>query len=354
MKPFDSKYIAVEAFRQSKRKPDFDNLVKICRREKPSRPTLFEFGASRQINEALTAGIEYDPNDPLTHLKKTADAYRLAGYDYVAMGGSGFGFPTNRKHDGIAKTYSQNDGVTIYDWESYEKYEWPDPESYDYSALEKIAPFLDGMKVVVMDPFGVLEIVIDLMGYENMCYALADEPELVKVMFDQVGSRLVKYHEICARYETVGAHLFGDDWGFNSQTSMSHKHMRQYVLPWHKKEAQAVHAAGKIAILHSCGQLGELMEDVIEDLRYDAKHSFEDNIQPIEEAYKQYGGRIALLGGVDVDFLCRSTPEEVYRRSVALLEATGGKGYALGSGNSIPDYVPMENYLAMQAAAVFA
>jgi uroporphyrinogen decarboxylase len=37
-----------------------------------------------------------------------------------------------------------------------------------------------------------------------------------------------------------------------------------------------------------------------------------------------------------------------------MLEQTSAKGgYALGSGNSIPYYVPQENYLAMIAAAVF-
>ena len=66
-----------------------------------------------------------------------------------------------------------------------------------------------------------------------------------------------------------------------------------------------------------------------------------------------YGERIGLLGGIDVDLLCRKRPEEVfdivfergskYRRLA--------KGYALGSGNSIPDYVPVEGYLAMVRAA---
>ena len=94
------------------------------------------------------------------------------------------------------------------------------------------------------------------------------------------------------------------------------------------------------------------MDDVIGDMGFDAKHSFEDAIQPVEEAYEAYRGRIALLGGVDMDFLCRSTPEAVYRRSRALLELTESQGYALGSGNSIPSYVPYENYCAMMAAGL--
>ena len=42
-----------------------------------------------------------------------------------------------------------------------------------------------------------------------------------------------------------------------------------------------------------------------------------------------------------------------YRRSKAMLERTAGRGgYALGSGNSIPPYVPFEKFQAMTRAAL--
>jgi uroporphyrinogen decarboxylase len=94
------------------------------------------------------------------------------------------------------------------------------------------------------------------------------------------------------------------------------------------------------------------MDDIIDDMKFDGKHSYEDTIQPVEQAYEQYGGRIAILGGIDLDFLVRSTPEEVFRRSKAMLERSAGRGsYALGTGNSVPEYVPRDNYFAMVLAA---
>jgi uroporphyrinogen decarboxylase len=90
------------------------------------------------------------------------------------------------------------------------------------------------------------------------------------------------------------------------------------------------------------------MDDIIDDMKYDAKHSFEDAIIPIEQAYEKWGGRISLLGGIDVDFMCRSNPEQIRRRCQAMLAKTSNSGgYALGTGNSVPEYVPYENYLAM-------
>jgi len=353
-KHFNSRYARVETFRRHRRRPDFDNLLKVFRREAPPQPTLFEFAMNPDIYNALTAEIAYDANDPLRREKQMVDAFRLAGYDFVAMSGSPFHFPIPRPDKGSKSSVSLNTGAPISDRGSFERYAWPNPDDCDYSVLEKIVPYLpDGMKVIVYDPYGVLETVIDLVGYETLCFMVLEDPDFAQELFDQVGERLRRYHELCASFPSVGAHFLGDDWGFNQQTTLSPEHMRRYVLPWHKKAVQTIHAAGKPAILHSCGNLAAVMDDIIDDLSYDAKHSFEDKIQPVEAAWQQYGGRIALLGGIDVDFLCRATPEAVYARSAAMLEKTNGHAYALGSGNSIPEYVPMESYFAMNAAAVF-
>ena len=65
-----------------------------------------------------------------------------------------------------------------------------------------------------------------------------------------------------------------------------------------------------------------------------------------------YGERICNLGGIDMNVLCLRTEEEI--RAVVfrtIEESIGHGGFALGSGNSIPDYVPVEGFLAMNRAA---
>ena len=110
---------------------------------------------------------------------------------------------------------------------------------------------------------------------------------------------------------------------------------------------------GKPAILHSCGHFERIIEDIIEDMGYDARHSYEDAILPVEEAYERYHARIAILGGIDLDYVCRADPQDVYARSKAMLRRAAGRGgYALGTGNSVPDYVPDEGYFAMLRAAL--
>jgi uroporphyrinogen decarboxylase len=83
----------------------------------------------------------------------------------------------------------------------------------------------------------------------------------------------------------------------------------------------------------------------------DAKHSNEDQIAPFPEWVKRYGDRIGNFGGIDTDAVCRldrGKMEEYIKDVVA--QCKGHGGFAFGSGNSIPDYVPAENYVWMVEA----
>jgi uroporphyrinogen decarboxylase len=90
------------------------------------------------------------------------------------------------------------------------------------------------------------------------------------------------------------------------------------------------------------------MPDLIEDVRIDAKHSFEDVIVPVEQFKQRWGTRVAVLGGVDVDLLSRGTENDIRHRTEQILKACAPSGgYACGSGNSITNYMPAANYVAM-------
>lgn len=330
-----------------KREPCFDNMLRVLDRKKPEKPTLFEFFLNVPLYERLAgsdvAASGYFANQYEVCIK----AYHKAGYDYTTLLGSDFGFPINDFES--KKSRSANSGSIITNRDEFNRYEWPEPSSFDYSRLEKCGEILpDGMKIIVWGPNGVLENVTNLVGYDNLCYMLSEDPGLAADIFDAVGSRLNEYYEICSRYPTVGALISNDDWGFHTQTLLSPKDLRKYVFPYHKRIVRTIHEAGKPAILHSCGQLSEVMDDIIGDMEYDGKHSYEDSILPVEEAYIRYHDKIAVIGGIDLDFICRETPENVEKRCRAMIELTNGcTGYALGTGNSVPEYVPVENYFAM-------
>jgi len=237
---------------------------------------------------------------------------------------------------------------TIETREDFEKYPWPKPSEINYSNIENLRQRLpDGMMATCLTS-GVLENVTWLMGYELLSYALYDNPGLVQDMFDKVGEILVSAHSTMAQMEWVGALVLGDDMGFKTHTLISPEHLRKYVFPWQKKIVEAAHAYDKPLILHSCGNLADIMEDLIEYVGIDAKHSYEDVIMPVTEAKKRYGERISILGGIDMNLLCQASPDEIRRYVRHVLdECAPGGGYCLGTGNSVANYVNLENYLTM-------
>ena len=129
--------------------------------------------------------------------------------------------------------------------------------------------------------------------------------------------------------------------------------LRTYCLPWQRRLAGMAHAKGLPYFLHSCGNLREIMEDLIEDVGIDGKHSFENAIIPAVDFQAKYGERIAVLGGLDINILTRETPQNVRKETCRLMDLCGDRGrYAVGSGNSVPSYIPVANYLAMVEEAV--
>ena len=328
------------------KKPNFKNLLKVLECKAPDNPTLFEFFLNEPLYFHIN-GLTKPADGKYNNAKLVTEAFAKAGYDYVSWAASSLGFPRPAKKH--LSTSSLNDGACITNKESFLEYEWQDPEAADYSSLDEVKKYLaDGQKIIINGPGGVLENTISLVGYDNLCIMIHDDPELAKKIFDSVGSRLTRAYEIAIRHDAVGALIGNDDWGFKTQPMLSPAAMRKYVFPWHKKIVAAAHKEGKPAILHACGNLSELMDDVIDDIKYDGKHSYEDAIQPVEDAYEQYCGRIAILGGIDVDFLCRESVENIQKRCKAMLERSKDRGgYALGSGNSIPEYIPWDAYFAM-------
>ena len=344
--------MTIDLITKNQRKPNFDDLLAVLRREVPSRPTLFEFFLNDRLHERLAGDLPSITDDPFPHHRKIMHAYCNAGYDYSTMVIPGFTFASNRQK--VANTLSINEGTVITNRDDYETYEWPDPEEADTTILDSLMLTMPkGMKLMAHSPDGLLENVIKLMGYEHLCYTLVDDPELARDVFDAVGSRLLRYYERIVPHEAIGACIINDDWGFKTQTMLSTNQMRQYVFPWQKAFVRAIHHAGKPAILHSCGHFERIIDDIIDDMAFDARHSYEDAIMPVEQAYERYHDRIAILGGIDVDFMTRAHPDDIYKRAQALLTRTVEKGgYALGTGNSVPDYIPDDNYFAMISAAL--
>jgi len=237
----------------------------------------------------------------------------------------------------------------IQTWDDFEQYPWPEVTDGNFYIHQYICDHLpDGLGFITCHAGGVYEHVSRLIGYQNLCLMIYDNPELVKAGADRLGELILEYNERLLQLDGLVAVFQGEDFGFNTSTLLPPDVIRQVFLPWHKKYADIVHQAGRLYLLHSCGQISSIMDELIDDVKIDGKHSFQDNVLPVTEAKRLYGDRIALLGGIDVHKLASLEPDALrkYVRHVIDVCSPGGR-FAVGAGNSIPSYIPVENYLTM-------
>lgn len=327
--------------------PDFGRFLKaVTRRGEPDRVPFVELGVDAEVMAAVL-------EEPATSAEAQVRFWHALGYDYACPKAN---IPWTRRRDTAPDTadlpHAQRDWVNahsalIASRADFERFRWPKPQEVDYRDIEtavRAAP--EGLGIVGRVS-GVLENAMFTLGFEGMSYLLADDPALVRDTADAVGGLILNVVETLASMDGVGAIFFGEDMGFKTASMLSPAAMREFIFPWHRRIVAAAHARGKPILLHSCGNLRTLMGDILAT-GWDAKHSFEDVIQPITEAKALYGERIAVLGGIDMDLLGRGSEAAVRRRVREVLRACApGGGFALGSGNTVANYVPLANYLAM-------
>ncbi|MEG0897101.1 MAG: uroporphyrinogen decarboxylase family protein [Ruthenibacterium sp.] len=246
----------------------------------------------------------------------------------------------------------------IKSMEDYIQYPWETiPDLYfkkfknDYEALSAVMP--EGMKAIGGVGNGVFECVQDIVGYMPLCYLRVDEPELYEMLFKRVGDMLVEiWSKMLAMYDdTFCVYRFGDDLGFKSTTLLATQDVKELIVPQYKRIIEVIHKTGKPFLLHSCGCIFDVMPEIIA-AGIDAKHSNEDAIAPFSEWVQRYGAQIGNFGGIDTDAVCRLQPAEMETYIKQVFMCTQGHGgFAFGTGNSVPEYVPVENYLCMNHIA---
>jgi uroporphyrinogen decarboxylase len=226
---------------------------------------------------------------------------------------------------------------------------------YEHHIIESLAAVMPpGMKAVGGCGFGVFEIAEDLVGYEPLCLLQHDDPDLYAALFRKIGDLMTcLWSDMMCRYAGLFAVCrMGDDLGFKTSMLICPELAVRHVVPQYKRVIDLVHRAGKPFLWHSCGCIFPVMDAVIA-AGIDAKHSNEDQIAPFSQWIELYSGRIGLFGGIDVNDLCLKKPQEVFELIVehGVRYRATAQGYALGSGNSIPAYVPVDCFLAMIEAA---
>ena len=337
--------------------PDYTHFTDVMRNRRPARLPLYEHIVSDAVMEAVL-GVRFaelahgDAKDRLEFFRQRSRFFREQTYDTVSYEVCiGETLPGRLALRGGQGPIQSRADFEAYPWAEQAERFWRVTRPRLDALVATLPP---GMKAVGGIGNGVFELAEALVGLEYLPFIEADDPELYADLFRAIGNLMATlWADFMPRYgEAFAACRFGDDLGFRSSILTNPATVREHILPQYRRVIDIVHGGGGLFLWHSCGCIFEIMEDVIA-LGIDAKHSNEDAIAPFDRWIADYGGRIGLLGGFDMDFLCSNAPEVVYDRVLELGRRFRhqARGYALGSGNSIPDYVPVENYLAMIRAA---
>lgn len=349
--------------------PDFNALREnILRKGTPKRVHYLELYQDKEIKDIIAERFDLvwdlDPNDPAYAWKREIRIQTFLGYDVVSGSLEPLLiFPeSTHKVEYLAaqdtvETPDQNRGQRawanehdgpIQSWEDFDAYAWPDPAKMDFSSLDWAEKNLPANIKIYLPTFALYEYIAWFFGYEKLCYNLYDQPDLVDAVAQKVGEIRLKHAQIVCDYDCVGMLFGGDDMGFKTGLLVPKKFYLEKTFPWYKKIVAHAHEKGKICVLHSCGKIDSLMDELIDQIGFDGRQSYEDVIYPVSEAKKRWGSRIAIIGGLDMDFVTRSTPEAVRQRTREVLEVCmPGGGFCLGVGNTVANYIPVENYLAM-------
>lgn len=334
--------------------PDYRNMVRTAHNQWVDRVPLYEHIVGAKVIEEITGNRPYDdltnPNEDVRRkaFEQLWAFWREMGYDTASVE-----FCICQALEGGGALYEHTDG-SIKDREDFERYPWDElPDRFferfgpAYRTLAETCP--PDMRAIGGVGNGIFEMTQDLVGYTDLCYISVDDPELYADIFKAVGKvHSAIWERFLKEYSDAYCVLrFGDDLGYNTATLIRPEEIRTHILPHYRRVVDMVHATDRPFLLHSCGKIFEVMDDIIAT-GINAKHSNEDSIARFPVWVEKYGDQIANFGGLDTDTLCRCDASEIRRQVFDILdEVKGHGGIAFSTGNSIPDYVPTEGYLAM-------
>jgi uroporphyrinogen decarboxylase len=110
------------------------------------------------------------------------------------------------------------------------------------------------------------------------------DPELFTDLFNKIGDLYVTlWSKMIADYSDIFIFFrMGDDLGHKTSTMLAPDTIKTHILPQYKKVINLVHAADKKFLLHSCGCIFDVMDDII-TFGIDVKHSNEDQIATFDK-----------------------------------------------------------------------
>ena len=233
----------------------------------------------------------------------------------------------------------------------FEAFPWPTPDEFDLSALDETDRLLPENFKISFALGKLFNLGWWLMGFDTYAFAMADNPGLIERLHAKIAELQTAVLERALEHKSVGMVWHADDMAYRTGLMVSPVLFREHIFPVYKHMNELCKQRDVLTCFHSDGKMDDLIDDII-DAGFDGFNPIEPVAMDIRALKERVNGRLSLIGNVDLSYtLTRGTPEEVEEEVRGLIrDLAPGGGYALASANSVPEYVPWENLVAMHAA----
>lgn len=193
--------------------------------------------------------------------------------------------------------------------------------------------------------FSLYERAWTLRGIENLMMDFYDNPDFVKELLRAITDYNIAQFSEALKYDIDAVH-FGDDWGQQKGLQMGPTIWYEFIYPELKRMYSIIKAAGKKVSIHSCGDVDELFDSLI-DIGLDCFNPFQPEVMDVPSLMKKYHGKLAFHGGLSTQkTLPYGTVEDVIKETENLLELGVNGGYIFSPAHDVEGDVPVDNMVA--------